>query len=74
MTAETISGQSGPVAVGTNFGMGDNADQLLVSNHHTEGRGITDKELDNTLRSFCELESHGPSDVLCPINMTALSG
>ena len=69
VTGEIIRGQSGPVAVSTTLGWvlsgpagktgQRNSTVSLVTTHTLRVEGITNKELDSTLRSFWELESLG---------------
>lgn len=75
VTGEVIRGQSGPVAIQTTLGwvlsgptgtMGPRKPTVsLVTTHTLRVDGITNKELDTTLRSFWELESLG---IQCPNN------
>lgn len=72
VTGETMRGDAGPVAVNTTLGWvlsgpSGPADQKehavspvsLVTAHTMRVEGITNKELDNTMKSFGELESFG---------------
>lgn len=69
VTGEIIRGPSGPVAVKTTLGWvlsgpagmtGQHKSTVsLVTTHILRVEGITNKELDTTLRSFWELESLG---------------
>ena len=69
VSGEIIRGRSGPIAVKTTLGwvlsgpagmMGQlNPTVSLVTTHALRVEGVTNKELDTTLRSFWELESLG---------------
>ena len=73
VTGETIRGDNGPVAINTTLGWvlsgptgvaeKEESAVSLVNAHTLRVEGITNKELDNTLRSFWELESLGIEEV-----------
>ena len=68
VTGETIRGHGGPVALETTLGWvlsgpagmtGQHSAVSLITTHTLRVEGVTNKELDATLRSFWELESLG---------------
>ena len=73
MTGETIQGENGPVAINTTLewllsgpvvvAEPEESTVSLVNPHTLRVEGITNKELDNTLRSVWELESLGIEEV-----------
>ena len=73
VTGETIRGENGPVAINTTLGWvlsgpagvaePEESTVSLVNAHTLRVEGITNKELDNTLRLFWELESLGIEEV-----------
>ena len=73
VTGESIQRENGPVAINTTLGWvlsgpagvaePEESTVSLVNAHSLQIEGITNKELDNTLRSFWELESLGIKEV-----------
>ena len=74
VTGETIRGHSGPIAINTTLGWlfsgptgvteGGESAISLMNAHTLRVEGVTNKELDSTLRSFWELEALGIEKVV----------
>lgn len=78
MTGEMIRGESGPVAVNTTLGwmLSGPADMTgqqkstvsLITTHTLWADGVTNRELDTTLKSFWDLESLGIQEASDPVS------